>query len=173
MEKWWYIGTWPYHLSRRQRSIDVKSLMLSLCRGQGEGVSSLSLIPQVQRITALSLWRSRRNSGSFSPIVSLPWSIAERTQASHTSPRILGERCLVVRTSKSFLNFPQATQHLAAMTLSQPLPEHIISPIGSRKWLPLETCCRRHPLESQFGHRWAETHAYTWGRYRLGLRPLT
>ena len=39
--------------------------------------------------------------------VSLPWSIAERMQASHTISHILGERCLVFRPGKSFLNFPQ------------------------------------------------------------------
>ena len=47
------------------------------------------------------------------------------TQASYTLPHMLGERYLVVRKGKSFMNFPQATQHLAAMALS---PEHRISP---------------------------------------------
>ena len=96
--------------------------------------------------------------------ISLPWSIAERTQASYPLPRILGERCLVVSKGKSFLKFPQATQHLAAMALSQP-PHHP----GSRMWLPPQAWCRRHPLKSQFRHRWAATHPYTWGRYSMGL----
>ena len=38
-----------------------------------------------------------------------------------------GERYLVVRIGKSFLNFPQTTQHLASMALSQPPPEQSIS----------------------------------------------
>ena len=29
---------------------------------------------------------------------------------------------------------------------------------GSRKWLPIQAWCRRHPLQSRFGHRWARTH---------------
>ena len=34
--------------------------------------------------------------------------------------RALGERCLVIRADKSFLNFPQVSQHLVAMALPQP-----------------------------------------------------
>ena len=49
-------------------------------------------------------------------------------QASYTLPCILGERCLGVRTGKGFLNFPQATQHLAAMAVSQLSPKHSMSP---------------------------------------------
>ena len=43
-----------------------------------------------------------------------------KKQALYTLPCILGESCLVVRAGKSFLNFPQAMQNLAAMSLSQP-----------------------------------------------------
>ena len=37
--------------------------------------------------------------------------------------------------------------------------------LGSRKWLPLQAKCRKHPLQSQFSHGWAKTHAYTCGRH--------
>ena len=126
--------TWPYHLHRRQQRIDVISLMPSFYSSEAEGVSSRSLMPQNQRIMARPLQRNHcSSSGLFGPQISLPWSLAERTQASYTLSYILGERCLVVRTSKNFLNFPQATPgpgatHLAAMALSQPPPEHSISP---------------------------------------------
>ena len=114
------------------------SLMPSFCSCEAEGVSSLSLMPQIQRIMARSLWLSRHSSDSFGPNVSLPWSIAERTQALYTLPRILGERCLVVRTGKSFLNFALATPHLAAIAiaLSQPPPEYSISLKISLKFVP-------------------------------------
>ena len=128
--------TRPYHLRRRQRRTDVMSSMLSFCSSEAEGISSLSLMPQIQRIMARSLWRSRRNSWSFGPYVSLPWSIAERTQASYALPRILGERCLVVRIGKSFLNFPQGIQHLAAMALSQP-HRSTASHLGNRTCIAL------------------------------------
>ena len=56
-----------------------------------------------------SLRQSRCSSVSLGPHVLLPCNML---------PRILGERCLLVRAGKSFLNFPQATQHLAIMALS-------------------------------------------------------
>ena len=119
--------TWPYHLSHHQRRTDVMSSMPSFSSTKADGVSSLSLMPEIQRIMPWS-WRwSRCILGSFGPNVSLPWSKAERTQVSSTLPRILGVRCLVVRTGKIFLNFPQAIQHLA-MALSQAPPEHNMSP---------------------------------------------
>ena len=74
-------------------------------------------------------------------------SLAERTQAPYTLPRILDERCLMIRTGKSFLNFPQATQHLVSMALL-------------------------HLLQSQFGHRLAETDPSTWDRHSLSLQPV-
>ena len=120
--------TWPYHLSRRLWRTDAISWMPSFCSNETEGVSSQFLTPQIQRIMARSLRRSRCSSVFFGPHVSLPCNMAEWTQASYTLPRILGERCLVVRTGKSFLNFPQVTQHLAVIALSQPPPEHSISP---------------------------------------------
>ena len=126
--------TWPYHLRRRQQRTPVISSVPSFCSSEAEGVSSRPLMPQNQWIMARSLQRNHCSSlGLFGPQISLPWSLAERTQASYTLPYILGERCLVVRTSKNFLNFLQATPgpgatHLAAMVLSQTPPKHSISP---------------------------------------------
>ena len=117
--------TCPYHLSCRLRRTAVMSTMPSFWSSEAEGVSSQSLVSQIQRIMVVSLWC---RSEVFEPDVSQPWSIAKWTQASYTLPRTLRERCLVVRTGKSFLNFPKATQHLAAMALLQPPPEHSTSP---------------------------------------------
>ena len=50
--------------------------------------------------------------------VSLPQWKAEETQL-RTLVRTSGESCLMVRRAKSFLNFPHATQHLAAMAVSE------------------------------------------------------
>ena len=119
---------WPYYLSRRKRRSDVMSSMPNYSCIEAGGASSLSLMPQIEWIMARSLRRSRGSSGSLGPHVSLPWSTAERTRASYTLPCILGERCLVVRTGRSVQNFPQATQHLEAKAMSQPPPEHSISP---------------------------------------------
>ena len=66
----------------------------------------LSLMPQIQRIMAHPLRQSHCSSGLFS----LPWSITKWTHALYTLPHILGERCLVVRRGKRFLNFPHATK---------------------------------------------------------------
>ena len=122
--------TWPYHLSRRQRRTNVNpqcqvSVIVKLRVFRLE----LSLMPLIQQIMARSLQQSRCGSGLFGLHVSLPWSIAKRTQALYTLPRILlSEGCLVVSTGKSFLIFPLATRHLATMALSQPPLEHSISP---------------------------------------------
>ena len=56
-----------------------------------EGVSFWSLMPQIQRIIARSLRRSRFRSEVFGPHGSLPWSKAEQTQAAYTLPRIKGD----------------------------------------------------------------------------------
>ena len=90
--------TWPYHLSGRQRRTDVMSSMSSFCNNEAEGASSLSLMPQIQRIITRSLPQSSRSLCSFGLHVSLPWTIAKRTRATYTLPRILGERCVEVRT---------------------------------------------------------------------------
>ena len=137
--------TGPYHLICRQQRTGVIFMMPSFCCSESEGVLSLSLMPQIQQIMALSLQRSRHSPSSFGPHVLLPWSIANRMQASYTLLRILGEWCLEVRTGKSFLNFSQAMrmQHLAAIVLSQPPSEHSMSP-GSRKWLPHQAWCHWH-----------------------------
>ena len=60
------------------------------------------------------------------PHVSLLWSIARQMKMAHYLLRTVGERCLVVQTDKSFLNFYQATQHLSAMALCP--PGHSLSP---------------------------------------------
>ena len=112
--------TWPYHLSRPLRRTAVISLMPNFRSRETEDVSIWSLVPQIQQIMARSSRQSRFRSKIFGPHVSLPWSIAERTQAVYILLRTLEERCLEVRTGSSLLNFPQATQHLAAMALSQP-----------------------------------------------------
>ena len=59
--------TWPYHLSRRHRRADVISLMTSFCSSEAGGISPLFLMPQIQRIMARSLRRSRCSSGDLVP----------------------------------------------------------------------------------------------------------
>ena len=44
----------PHHLSRRQRNTNVIFAMPSSCSSEAEGVSSVSLMPQIQRIMARS-----------------------------------------------------------------------------------------------------------------------
>ena len=149
--------TWPYHLSYRQQMTDVISSMPNFCSRDAEGVSSLSLMPPMQRIMAWSLRQSHCSSGL---IVSLSWSITERTQ-----------RCLVVRTGKSFLNFPHATQWQQWHCHSS--HQSMVYQLGSRKWFPHQSWCRRHPFQSQFCHRWAKPCHYTWGRHSLDQPPIS
>ena len=118
----------PYHLNRPLRRTVAISLMPSSLSSEAEGVSSWTFVPQIQWIMPWSLRQSRLRSKVFGTYVSLPWSIGEWAQAMYTLPCTLGERHLEMRTGNSFLNFPQATHDLAAMALSQPPPEHSMSP---------------------------------------------
>ena len=68
--------TWPFHLGCRLWRADVISSMPTFCSSEAEGVSYLYFVPQIRRIMAGLLWRSRCNSGLFGPQVSLAWSIA-------------------------------------------------------------------------------------------------
>ena len=40
------------------------------------------------------------------------------------------------------------------------------------KWLPHQAWSRRHPLQSQFGYQWTETHPYTWGTDSFLREPV-
>ena len=83
-------NTWLYHLSSGQRRAEVIPSMPSFYNSEYEDVSSLFLVPQIQRILAWSLRQSHCNSGLFGPHVSLQWSIAAWTQTSYTLLHILG-----------------------------------------------------------------------------------
>ena len=120
--------TCPHHLSRPLRRTAIIPIMPSFLSSEDDGVSSWTLVPQIQQIMAQSLRQSRFRSKVFGLHVLLPRSIADQTQAESTLPCTLGEKCLEVRPGNSFLNSPQPTQHLAAMAPSQPPPEHSISP---------------------------------------------
>ena len=141
--------TWPYH--RRQQRTDVMSLVSSFCISEVEGASSLSLMPQIQQIMAWWLQQSCRSSGGFGPHVLLPWNTSKQTQATYILPHILAERCLEVRTGKSFWKQRHChSPHRSTMYHK-----------CSRKWLPNQAWCHRHPFQSQCGHQWAKTHTYT------------
>ena len=130
-----FTGRYPLYMAIlsdcQEQRIDVISSMPSVCSSEAWS-SSLPLMPQIEWIMAWSLQWTHCSSKLFGFQVSPPWSIAEQMQASYTFPLILGERCLVFRTAMDFLNFHQAIQHLAAMALSQPPPEHSISPIQQK-----------------------------------------
>ena len=55
------------------------------------------------------------------------------TKASYTLPHILGEKCLEVRTGKSFLKFPQATVHQWQQWHSHNPHQSTAYHLGSRK----------------------------------------
>ena len=86
-------------------------------------------------------------------------------------PCILGKRCLVVRAGKRFLNFPQATPHLAAMSVSQPPPVHSKS-LREQNVASISSMVLSTSTSVWVRHLWAETHPYTWGIYSLGLWPV-
>ena len=62
---------WPRPLNRRLGRTVVISSMASFCSSEAVGVSSQSLVSQIQRMMALSLRRRRCSSGYFGPQVSL------------------------------------------------------------------------------------------------------
>ena len=82
----------------------------------------------VQRIMALSFLWSLCKSRAVGVQVSLPCKRAERMQALNTFPRVKGDTCLEVNIGSIFLNFPQAVEHLVAITRAHPLPAHNMSP---------------------------------------------
>ena len=93
--------TWrPYHLSHLLWRTTVISLIPSFCSGETEMFNSIfgatDPVDHGVVIVWLSRW-SRFRSNIFAPHVSLPWSIAEWTQAVCTLQHTLGERCLDVR----------------------------------------------------------------------------
>ena len=120
--------TCPCHLSLRDLRAEVISSRPSLASRMVEGTSSLTFTPHIQQIMALSFRRRIYMSSAKGAQVSPPWSIAERTQALKTLPRTAGDRCLEVRMGRSFLNLPQAAQHLAVIALVQPPPASSTSP---------------------------------------------
>ena len=66
--------TWPYHLSRRLPRTAFISSVPILCSSEVQGVSSFSLVPQIQWImTRLLRWRCS-SPGLFGPHVLLPGS---------------------------------------------------------------------------------------------------
>ena len=81
-----------------------------------------------QLIMALSFLRSLCQSGAVGALVSLPCNRAERTQALNTFPQVKGDTCFEVRIGSSFLNFPQAVEHLVAIARAHPPPAHNMSP---------------------------------------------
>ena len=135
--------TWPYNLSRWQWRTDVMSSMQSFCSSEAEGTSSLSLMSQIQRITARSLRWSHHSSGSFGSHVSLPWSIAEQTHASYTLPQswVRGVWGLGwARVSLTFTRPHSIWQQRHCHSLHQSTAYHQ----GSRKWFPHQAWCRQH-----------------------------
>ena len=89
------------------------------------GTSSCGLTP---RIIALSFLRSLRKFGAVGAQVSLPCNRAERMQALNTFPQVKGDTCLEVSIGSSFLNLPQAVEHLVAIARAHPPPALIMSP---------------------------------------------
>ena len=120
--------TCPNHLKRLVRTASVTSCIPSLSSSDSIGISSSGLTPQNQRIMALSFRRSRCRSGAAGAQVSLPCRRADRIQVLKIFPRVLRVTCLEVRSGRSFLNFPQAVQHLVMIANSQPPPAHSMSP---------------------------------------------
>ena len=79
------------------------------------GTSSCGLTPQIWRIMALSFLPSLCKSGAVGAQVSLPCNRDKQMQALNTFPRVKGDTCLEVSIGSSFLNFPQAVEHVVAI----------------------------------------------------------
>ena len=81
---------WPYHRSHPLQSTAEIPLMPSFWSSDTEGVSSWSLLPQIQWIMAQSLRCNSSRSELFSPHIFLSWSILEWTQAMHLRREVPG-----------------------------------------------------------------------------------
>ena len=92
------------------------------------GTLSCGLTLQIQRIMAQSFLQSLCKPGAVGAQVSLPCNRAERMQALNTFPRVKGDTCLEVSILSSFLNFPQAVEHLVAIARAHPPPALNMSP---------------------------------------------
>ena len=108
-------STCPYHLRRLALSDAVTSGIPNFSYSVLVSTTSSGLTPQIQLAIALSFLRRRCRSEAEGAHASLPCSMAERTQALNTVPRILRDTCFDVSIGRSFLNFPQAVQHLVMM----------------------------------------------------------
>ncbi|KAH3769231.1 hypothetical protein DPMN_170480 [Dreissena polymorpha] len=120
--------TCPYHLRRLALSDAVTSGIPSFPYSVSVSTPSSGLTLQIQWAIALSFLRSRCREEADGAHASLPCNMADRTQALNTLPRVLRETCFDVSIGSSFLNFPQAVQHLVMMASSQPPPAHSVSP---------------------------------------------
>ena len=96
--------TCPYYLSLRLQKTDIISSVWSFCISEAEGASSRSLCPKSSRS-----WHDHYGEATAGHWCLVPMSryhgMAERTQASYTLTHILSEWCLVVKTSKSSVDF--------------------------------------------------------------------
>ena len=77
--------TCPYNLRRRLRRKAVISSRSSFWWSTAEEISSSSFAPQIHLIMARSFLWSRCRSEAFGDQVSLPWSIADQTQANRVT----------------------------------------------------------------------------------------
>jgi hypothetical protein len=120
--------TCPYHISRLVRRASVTPCIPSLAQNNVVGFSSPGLVLRIQRITALSFLRSLCRSPTVETHVSPPCNNAEHMHTLNALPLVVQDRCLAMRIGRSFLNFPQAVQHLAAMARVYPPQAHNMSP---------------------------------------------
>ena len=97
-------------------------------------------MPHIQRIMSRSLRQSRTSSSSFGPHISLPWRLGQ------------------ARVSWTFPRPHSIWQQWHCHSPHRSTAYHQ----GSRKSLHHQAWCRRHPLRSQCGYRWAKTHPYIW-----------
>ena len=114
--------TWPYLLRCLVLSATATSWIPNFVYRVSMGTSSCGLTPQIQWIMDLSFLWSLCKSGAVGAQVSLPCNRAERMQALNTFPQVKGDTCLEVSIGSSFLNFPQAVEHLVAIARADPPP---------------------------------------------------
>ena len=122
------LWTCPYQRRRYSRRTTARSRIPSLARYAFEDSLSTSLMPQIQRIIARSFRMRRPLVSAVGAQVSLPCSMAPRTQELYIRPLVRSGRCREVSTGSSCLNLAQTVLYLVMAASSQPPPTHNMSP---------------------------------------------
>ena len=142
-------------------------LIAKFIGSEAKVVLSRCLVPQIQQI----MQRNSCRLEAFSPHVSIPWHKVKWTLAVYTLPHTLMRGAWRWGWAGVSWTFPRPCNIWRQWHCHSPHRGTACHP-GSRKWPPIQACCRRHPLGSLVSRQWAEPCHDTLGRCNLGWPPV-